>query len=107
MAESGEKRRVILMCDYFADPVWWTPDRGASLDDIPLSGATRQALRHWAESYDLLEQHDYEWPSEAAKAEFGRRGRALWADVQEELGVDWEVGYFDEELSAVVWSRGE
>jgi hypothetical protein len=98
-----ERRRFILMCDYFAGPIWWTRSRAGRLDEIPVSAGTRDALRQWSEAYDELANTDFEWPDEHAKAAFCERGRALWMTVREELGDDWEVGYWDEELADVVW----
>ena len=90
-------RRVLLMCDYLADPLW-TAGGGAmlSVDSFPLSSQTKAALRAWADSYNALMDHDYAWPSPAYRDAFEKEGRRLWAVVQDELGPDYDVGYFSE-----------
>jgi hypothetical protein len=96
-------QRVLLMCDYYADPIWTESGGGMiALDRLPLGADTKQALRAWAESYDALADHGYEWPSPEYKRDFDAEGRRLWAIVRNELGPDFEVGYHSE-IDGRIW----
>lgn len=92
------------MCDYTADP-FWTAD-GAALDQLdryPLSAETISALRAWAAMYGGLADHDYEWPSREALADFDAEGRRLWTVVRAELGPEYEIGYHSELTGERYW----
>jgi hypothetical protein len=119
-------RRVKLMADYAAFPLWavadeallpqaddysWTAERpsgdvpsstvdvwagGLAPDGLPLSASLVAALQGWADEHDRLLGPTFEWPSEEAKVAFVAHGRRLLARVRAELGPAYEVGYFDE-----------
>ena len=99
--------RVLLMCDYLAEPLW-TPDGGMtlSLDGFPLSAGAKKDLRAWAQWYDSLLDRDCSW--EAGEQEnFEREGRRLWRAVRAELSGVYEVGYFSQTLHRQVWEPDE
>lgn len=91
------------MCDYEADPVWQGDGVGLDLETLPLSSATRSALRQWAASYEALPDSD----ESDAVAAFEREGIRLWGIAREELGDDWRVGYFSEAQQQKVWDPSE
>lgn len=94
------RRRVKLMADYGAFPLWWLNRRGGGPgihpDALPLSPELKMRLLAWAAVYDQLAQTNYEWPSGQAQAAFIRQGRALLAELREELGDGYEVWYLNE-----------
>jgi len=97
------RRRVKLMADYGAFPLWWLNRRGGGPgihpDALPLSPELKMRLLAWAAVYDQLMQTDYEWPNDQALAAFVRQGWALLAELREELGPGYEVWYFNESTS--------
>jgi hypothetical protein len=97
VADPQKRRRIVVMCDYTADPVW-TADRQymLDLDQLPLSDNTKAALRAWAQWYDTLLHRDFEWPAEEERA-WTQESRRLWRVVADELGPDYEVGYYDDD----------
>jgi hypothetical protein len=99
-------RRVLLMCDYYADPLW-TESGGCmlALDGFPLTDETKSALRAWAETYDALDPLDHEWPSPEYRRDFEAEGRRLWATLQAELGPEYVVGY-DSLTEGRIWPAG-
>lgn len=95
-----DRRRVKLMADYGAFPLWWLNRRSGGPtgdpDELPLSPELKTRLLAWAAVYDQLARTNYEWPSDHARAVFVQQGRALLADLREELGGGYELWYFDE-----------
>jgi hypothetical protein len=97
-------RRILVFCDYLADPVWTYPGRvGVQLEALPLSDGTRDALRRWAARYDALLGSDFEWSEPADAEAFEREGERLWRVVQDELGPRWKVGYLSDAQDRVLW----
>ena len=101
-------RKVLLFCDYYADPVWtYRRRRGLPVDALPLSDMTKAALKSWAASYDEGLEPGFERlepdVDEQVDAEFEREGRRLWRIVQEELGPTWKVGYLSEAEGRILW----
>jgi hypothetical protein len=103
-------RRLVLMADHGADPVW-DAESGAmlDLDTVPVSAATRTALRAWARTWEPLALSDDD--DAAAWAAWDAEGRRLWAVVRAELaprGV--RVGYAVDDPGAetvlVEWTPG-
>jgi len=100
-------RRVKLMADYRAFPLWAVPDDAPgpaddlwcgelAPDALPLSASLVADLRGWADRHDRLLAPGFAWPSEHAKAAFADEGRRLLARVRNELGPAYDVVYFDE-----------
>jgi hypothetical protein len=100
-------RRVKLMADYGAFPLWAVPDGGpVSIDDywcgglapedLPLSASLVAELCGWAETHDRLLGPSFEWPSDEAKVAFADEGRRLLGLVRAEVGRTYDVIYFDE-----------
>jgi len=52
--------QLLLGCDYLADPLWDVRGANIGVDDVPISEATREALRDWARRWDRLAKHDLE-----------------------------------------------
>jgi hypothetical protein len=96
-------KRLLLMCDYFAWPVWEFPSRlGVGEDAVPVCDETKAALREWAATYDRrLQTGDFSAPYDEARHD--DEGRALWRRVQAELGSGWHVGYFNEATGTIEW----
>lgn len=95
-------KRIWLECELGADPVWWSPDRPAHLDELPLSDELKCRLRAWASEYDALTSASFDF-TEAEDQKMTRQGRELATRVQRELGDRWVVGYLDLERNKVVW----
>jgi hypothetical protein len=84
------------MCDYRAQPVWSVPDGiNLRLEDLPLTEATRIALRRWSDWYDNLWEQAFEWKA-GEEAAFDREGQRLLQLVRSELGDGWQVELFTE-----------
>jgi hypothetical protein len=82
-------RRLVLMTDYSADPIW-DGESGAmlDLDRLPLTASTRARLREWARRWELQAL------AETENAEFDVEGRRLWAAARDELVAHgYLVGY--------------
>lgn len=81
--------------DYAADPVW--NDRGmVDLDTLPVTTGLRLALRAWREEWEQqlgARQGRYEVLEPDAHHRWQRRGRALAAQLQRELGTAADVRY--------------
>jgi hypothetical protein len=90
------------MTDYTAFPLWGIPDEGRrgggmlSPGSLPISQSLEEQLESWAATYDRLLETEFEWPSEAALTEFVGEGRRLWSLLQQELGPDYTIVYFNE-----------
>lgn len=99
MASEHRRVKLKLMADYSAFPLWWLNRHGGGPmvdpDALPLSPESKQRLRAWAAVYDQLAQTGYAWPSSNAQAAFVRQGRALLAELREELGSGYELWYFN------------
>jgi hypothetical protein len=90
---------VLLMADYYADPLWHRSPAGKgavmiSLDSLPLSAELKIRLRKWAQRFDELMETDYEWPSDAEAAAWVAEGQALLEPLRHELGDEYDVTYF-------------
>jgi hypothetical protein len=93
-------RRLVLWCDYGADPTWRFVDGGPrlsqiSLDTLALTEATKVALRAWARTYEeITYPPDAELPSEPTPQQwdaFMREGERLRDLVAAELGPGIDV----------------
>jgi len=102
-------RILKLMTDYQCFPLWGVaPDDIGDIDpaSLPLSDATQQRLLAWAHTYDCTLDHDD--PSAAGfatiqeAAAFEKEGIALWLQLQQELGADFEIWFFNDSTGAVL-----
>lgn len=98
-------RRVRVMADHGAFPLWATPDHSDGPehaigdlrpDDLPLSADLVTALRAWVGVYERLSSTDSTWPSPDARSRWNEQGRSLARWVRHELGPDYEVVFFDD-----------
>jgi hypothetical protein len=104
-AGAPDVRRVKLMADYYAFPLWAVASEGLGAewsgmlapDALPLSAALIERLQAWADEHDQLLDTDYEWPSEDARIAWIDRGRPLAAQLRAELGPAYVVTYFEHE----------
>ena len=89
------------MADYECWPLW---EPGADLyalepTSLPISAHLQERLWRWAEVYDAtLNREDPAssgFSSEAERQEFIRDGLTLHQRLQNELGDDFKVAYFD------------
>ncbi len=96
------------MWDYTAFPVW---SEGGKMWPEPLENTPLgQELQAWSDEWT-----DARWrekgPDDAATpdpspehfADWDARGRVLAARLREQLGPDFDVGYFDEDTGEVEW----
>jgi hypothetical protein len=98
-------RRIKLMADYFAFPLWavGSGDLDESWsgmltpDVLLLSASLVEQLQHWADQYDTLFDTEFEWPSEEARIGWINQGGRLAAQLRAELGPAYEVEYFEHE----------
>lgn len=94
---------LVLMADYFADPIWRRssdPEDAAdcgmiNLDSLPLSTDLKDRLRAWARRHDdeLLGTEECQWTCADAQAEWIAQGRTLLHELRRELGPDHEITY--------------
>lgn len=84
-------RRIVLQCDYTADPLWTEDGEMIKADRLPLTRPLINRLRAWAAVYDGLLKTGLAWKSRDAYDEFIAEGRYLLPLVQAELGEDFEV----------------
>jgi hypothetical protein len=98
---ASEPVPILLMADYWADPLWRCCESGEAsrvisldLDSLPLSSQLRQQLRAWAARFDALSETGYEWPNVTEERQWVTDGRALLEPVREELGSGYDVTYF-------------
>lgn len=95
-------RRIKLMADYTAFPLWGIPDEGRwgggmlSPGSVPISDELVERLWSWAAIYDRLPEANFQWPSQAALTAFVDEGRRLCTLLRQELGPEYTVVYFDE-----------
>lgn len=89
-------RRVVVMADYHAFPIWErTPGRppgGLSPSSLPLSRQLVSDLLSWNDTYGEDGSQSF-FQRMKAERDFRREGLALVERVQHELGPDFVVGY--------------
>jgi hypothetical protein len=93
--EMETPKRIVLMCDYGADPLW-SGEGGEmlALEYVPLSDETRAALRRWADEWDALRpSYEPPPPDDPRMVAHEAEGMRLWKIVREELGSDYLVGF--------------
>ena len=92
-------KRLVLECDYAADPLWAQSPDGETfmveLDPLPLSDDLKADLRTWARAFEEIT-----WPPDTEHQPdpkqwrgFVARGRDLARRLHEELGSSIEVVY--------------
>ena len=98
-------RRVKLMADYGAFPLWGVDaDPGdiewsgmLSPEQLPLSPDLVERLKEWAASHDETLGPTFEWPSEATRYAFVQKGWQLLHLLRAELNpAGYDVIYHDE-----------
>ncbi len=98
MSAAPPVRRLRLMAEYHAHPLW-DLDRPGDVDPaaLPLSAALAARLRAWAAAYDRTLNDAYPpdsgFPDAAAEQAFDAEGRHLWQRVAQELGPGYAVEY--------------
>jgi hypothetical protein len=96
-------RHIEIIPEYFACPI---TDRDAGeemyMEDVPISQSLKDRLQAWAERFDATIDvtHPYESPnpgfaSPEDQADFVAQGYVLWHDLQQELGQEFVMFYFD------------
>ncbi|MCW3025658.1 MAG: hypothetical protein JWM29_1090 [Solirubrobacterales bacterium] len=114
--------RLFFDADFRADPLWDIRGNMVGVEQLPISESTRQALRDWARRWDRLAEQDMDAEDIEAGMKIGTsepvpkeawneheaEGRALWTDLQNELGPDWQVGWlsFPDGVRHVQWTEG-
>jgi hypothetical protein len=98
----SEAQRLLVMADYFADPIWLRTAHGGgsvsiNLESLPLRDDLIAKLRAWAARFDALQHSDYEWPDDATRVSWTEEGHRLTDLVRDELGPDFDVQYFHEQ----------
>lgn len=103
-------QEIKLMADYAAWPLW-TTDGNVDPATLPLSEELQARLDAWAEAFDAsLNPEDprhSKFPSAEAGSAFNKQGRALWHDLQHELGSEYVVCYFSEEDAGILFPNDE
>jgi hypothetical protein len=98
-------KRIFLMNDYYASPLWESRLTAIGPNQLPLSDGLTDDLNAWAKAYDESSEREG-WPengwSEEEAAAHDAAGRELWVRVADEL-PEWEVGYFDNRSKDVIW----
>lgn len=99
-----------LMADYAAWPLW-RPDGNVDPATLPLSAHLQERLDAWAEAFDATLNRDdprnARFPTSAAARAWNEQGRALWHDLQRELGSAYVVCYFSEAEREILFPREE
>jgi hypothetical protein len=121
MTGNDSPRRIVLDPDYGGAAVFDLSGRGEVLDLLPISAETREAIREWAERWDVLAWQELhaEWVEagtmtgstprvpEEIWEENDRERRALWVILQKELGPGWQVGWskhYEDGVLNVQWT---
>ncbi|MGC9041752.1 MAG: hypothetical protein C0183_03975 [Roseiflexus castenholzii] len=96
-------KRIRLMADYAAYPLWWgEPDLVGNIDPstLPLSTETIARLMEWSARYDATLNKDDPaasgFPTDEEQRAFEDAGLELWRWVREELGAAYDVWYFSD-----------
>src|SRR4051812_23882703 len=89
---SDAARRLRVMAEYGADPVWsdWG---GQDLDDLPISWKLRRDLRAWAALHDTLPGTKFRFQTPGGAKGFNDTGKRLTKHLAGELGPDWVITY--------------
>lgn len=107
-------RKLVLMTDYGADPVWENSSGSmVDLDRLPLTDATRMSLRRWAERWERQATAEIgnEREDPATWAWFDDEGRRLWEVTRRELAphgfvVGYAVTVPEADTVLVEWTAG-
>lgn len=95
-------RQIKLMADYASFPLWLVSGETGDIDpeQLPLTKATQERLLAWADTYGATLNPDDPlasgFASDADTAAFEQEGIALWHELRNELGPDYEVLYFSD-----------
>jgi hypothetical protein len=92
---------IRIMADYCADACWDRDGCSVSLDDYPLSEATKVRLREWQWFYDVFcMEYDPEAGRTFPDKQFELWGRELAIQVKREL-PEYEVMYLGNRLESI------
>ena len=87
-------RRLVLMADYHADPLWDADSGGmVSLSTLPISDSLKQRLTAWRENWEVIndaamQTDDFDSDDPAHE----RETHGLWIALRGELGDGFQVG---------------
>ncbi|TGK20282.1 hypothetical protein [Leptospira kmetyi] len=96
-----------LMTDYHCFPLWFYDNLNSSdnidPETLPISDALKKRLLNWATLYDqILNLNDpasSNFKSEQDANKFNEEGELLWKLLQEELGGEYKIYYYDMKTS--------
>ena len=97
-------RRIKLMTDWSAFPLWW--DEGENCADfdphkLPLSEELLDRLAKWANMYEQQMNYNDSYDEsrffnkQEAQA-FEQEGMQLWSALRRELGPSYEISYYSQ-----------
>ncbi|MEM8532126.1 MAG: hypothetical protein AAGF95_14870 [Chloroflexota bacterium] len=95
-------RQIKLMPDYASFPLWSISGETGDIDpeQLPLTKTTQERLLAWADTYaatlNLDDPLASGFASDAEAEAFEHEGIALWHELRNELGPDYEVSYFSD-----------
>ena len=89
------------MADWECWPLWEVAPEVGNIDPatLPLSKATQQRLKRWAEALDAVLDQTYppdsRFPTPAQRQAFKQEGRGLLVVLRQKLGDGYRVIYHD------------
>jgi hypothetical protein len=109
----GVVKRLKLMWDYDAFPLWEVDDEEPWGDDaFPISGQLRKDLQAWSDQWTAAMFADggptvpgWTPPRGDTFRPWDEKGRQLLRRVREELGPNFIVGYFNEKTEEIEWPQ--
>ena len=113
-AKIAAVRRLVLMPDYDADPLW--DDRNGvmvSLSSLPLSDSLKERLTAWREEWERSNEKVWATGEDTPLDDaFDQERHELWKALREELGSEYEIAIEAEPPRGktrlhVVWAPGE
>ena len=99
-------RRLVLMPDYDADPLW-DDESGVMvpLSTLPLSEGLKERLTAWRQRWDDAATRDaLSGEDQPLDPRHWREERELWMALRKELEGEYEVGVASPGVSGRTWS---
>jgi hypothetical protein len=95
-----------LMADYTAFPLWSLGSgvlgqRMVEPSSLPISAPIRERLLSWAAVYDNQDPFSEDWVGPPSEDAWIEQGRLLARDLQNDLGDNFEVVYFNNRSGAL------